>query len=223
MDCIIGFLDLLSCPSAHPCRSVRQMTMTLHIYRPGWFQWTWFGVNPPSGCRVPASTMFQEQLSCLWACPCGSDEQKTVMLHTYRPRWFHWSWLVMNQLSGCWVTVSANLSWPDSWPEGTDGDNSIVLLFFFRKGDNKCRWQTHDDVIKWKHFPRYWPFSLVNSPHKASDAELWCFLWSASWINGGVNNREAGDLGRHLAHHDITVMQCMQFFRECQWVSARKM
>ena len=43
----------------------------------------------------------------------------------------------------------------------------------------------HDDVIKWKHFPRYWPFvrgihrSPVNSRTKASDAELWCFLWSA--------------------------------------------
>ena len=24
----------------------------------------------------------------------------------------------------------------------------------------------HDDVIKWKHFPRYWPFLPVNSPHK---------------------------------------------------------
>ena len=30
----------------------------------------------------------------------------------------------------------------------------------------------HDDVIKWKHFPRYWPFgrgihrSPVNSPHR---------------------------------------------------------
>ena len=30
----------------------------------------------------------------------------------------------------------------------------------------------HDDVIKWKHFPRYWPFVRginrppVNSPHK---------------------------------------------------------
>ena len=43
----------------------------------------------------------------------------------------------------------------------------------------------HDDVIKWKHFPRYWPF--VRGIHrsrwipstKASDAELWCFLWSA--------------------------------------------
>ena len=44
----------------------------------------------------------------------------------------------------------------------------------------------HDDVIKWKHFPRHWPF--VRGIHrsrwiprtKASDAELWCFLWSAS-------------------------------------------
>ena len=43
----------------------------------------------------------------------------------------------------------------------------------------------HDDVIKWKHFPRYWPFvraihrSLWIPRTKASDAELWCFLWSA--------------------------------------------
>ena len=44
-----------------------------------------------------------------------------------------------------------------------------------------------DDLIKWKHFPRYWPFVwgihrlLVNSPHtKANNAELWCFLWSTS-------------------------------------------
>ena len=43
----------------------------------------------------------------------------------------------------------------------------------------------HDDVIKWKHFPRYW-LSMwgihrlpVNSPHKAHNAELWCFLWYA--------------------------------------------
>ena len=43
----------------------------------------------------------------------------------------------------------------------------------------------HDDVIKWKHFPRYWPF--VRGIHrsrwiprtKASDAEPLCFLWSA--------------------------------------------
>ena len=45
---------------------------------------------------------------------------------------------------------------------------------------------THDDVIKWKHFPRYWPFVRVIHRSrwiprtKASDAEFWCFLWSAS-------------------------------------------
>ena len=44
----------------------------------------------------------------------------------------------------------------------------------------------HDDVIKWKHFSRNWPFvrGIHRSrwiPHtKASDAELWFFLWSAS-------------------------------------------
>ena len=49
---------------------------------------------------------------------------------------------------------------------------------------------SHNDVIKWKHFPRYWPFvrgihrSPVNPPPppprtKASDAEIWCILWSA--------------------------------------------
>ena len=41
----------------------------------------------------------------------------------------------------------------------------------------------HDDVIKWKHFPRYWPFvrgihrSPVNSPHKGQwcGASMFCF------------------------------------------------
>ena len=43
---------------------------------------------------------------------------------------------------------------------------------------------------------------------KASDVELWCCLWSAPWINGWVNNLEAGDLRRHHAHYDGIVMQC---------------
>ena len=42
---------------------------------------------------------------------------------------------------------------------------------------------------------------------KASDAQLWCFLWSATWINGWVNNRGAGDLRRHRAYYDVIVME----------------
>ena len=44
----------------------------------------------------------------------------------------------------------------------------------------------HDDVIKWKHLPRYWPFVREFTGHrwiprtKTSDAELWCFLWTAA-------------------------------------------
>ena len=40
---------------------------------------------------------------------------------------------------------------------------------------------------------------------KASDAELWFFF--CVWINGWVNNREAGDLRRYRAHYDVTVMK----------------
>ena len=45
---------------------------------------------------------------------------------------------------------------------------------------------SHDDVIKWKHCPRYWPF--------------------VRGIPRSVNNGEAGDLRRHRAHYDINVM-----------------
>ena len=40
---------------------------------------------------------------------------------------------------------------------------------------------------------------------KASDAELWCLLWSAP-EKTLVNNGETGDLSRHRAHYDVTVM-----------------
>ena len=70
----------------------------------------------------------------------------------------------------------------------------------------------HDDVIKWKHFPRYWLFvrgihrSTVNSPHKGQWRGALMFSLICVWINGWVNNREAGDLRRHCAHYDVTVM-----------------
>ena len=72
----------------------------------------------------------------------------------------------------------------------------------------------HDDVIKWKHFPRYWPSvrgihrSPVNSPHKGLWRGALMFSLICVWINGWVNNREAGDLRRNLAHYDVTVIYC---------------
>ena len=70
----------------------------------------------------------------------------------------------------------------------------------------------HDDVIKWKHFPRYWPFvrgihrSQVNSPHKGQWRGALMFSLICAQINGWVNNCEAGDLRYRRAHYDVTVM-----------------
>ena len=70
----------------------------------------------------------------------------------------------------------------------------------------------HDDVIKWKHFPRNWPFvrgihrSPVNSPHKGQWRGALMFTLICARINGWVNNREAGDLRRYRAHYDVIVM-----------------
>ena len=46
---------------------------------------------------------------------------------------------------------------------------------------------------------------------KASDAELWWFFWSAPWINGWVNYREAGELRRRRTHYNNIVMFHPQF------------
>ena len=70
----------------------------------------------------------------------------------------------------------------------------------------------YDDVIKWKYFPRYWPFvqgihrSLVNSPHRGQWRGALMFSLICAWIKGWVNHREAGDLIHHRVHYDVIVM-----------------
>ena len=65
----------------------------------------------------------------------------------------------------------------------------------------------YDDVIKWKHFPRYWPFVRlqVNSPKNGQGRGALMFFYLC-WINAWVNNREAGDLRRHRAHYDAILI-----------------
>ena len=46
----------------------------------------------------------------------------------------------------------------------------------------------------------------VNSLHKGQWRGALMFSLICAWINGWVNNREAGDLRRHRAHYDIAVM-----------------
>ena len=43
-------------------------------------------------------------------------------------------------------------------------------------------------------------------PHKSQWRGALMFSLMCVWINGCVNNREAGDLRRHRAHYDVTVL-----------------
>ena len=76
-------------------------------------------------------------------------------------------------------------------------------MFIVRHGRNK-----HDDVIKWKHFPRYWPFERGIHrwiPHKGQWHGALMFSLICARTNGLVNNRDAGDLTHHHTHYDVTV------------------
>ena len=52
----------------------------------------------------------------------------------------------------------------------------------------------HDDVIQWKHCPRYWPF--VQGIHRFLVFSLICV-----WTNGWISN-----LRRLRVHYDVTVL-----------------
>ena len=66
----------------------------------------------------------------------------------------------------------------------------------------------HDDIIKWKKFPRYWPFvrgihwSPVYSPHRSQWCGALMFSLICVWINAWVNNHETDDLRHHRAHYE---------------------
>ena len=95
--------------------------------------------------------------------------------------------LIWNLMSKKVIKIKHSLTTRMSW----HGNVFFLFSFFlhywlFMRGETTDNCWLHDDVIKWKHFPRYWPFvreihrSRWISRTKASDAELWCLLWSAS-------------------------------------------
>ena len=88
----------------------------------------------------------------------------------------------------------------------------LYVTFPEKKNIRACCTFLHDDVIRWKHFPRYWPFvrgihrSPVNSPHKGQWRGALMFSLICVWINGWVNNPKAGDFRRYRSHYDVIVM-----------------
>ena len=77
----------------------------------------------------------------------------------------------------------------------------------------KYAYGSHDDVIKWKHFPRYWTFVRgihwlpVNSPHKGQwhkplSKQSWCWWFETPsrslWRHCNVMWQECSYITRYL-------------------------
>ena len=99
----------------------------------------------------------------------------------------------MRQYHGCW------------WPADTmSQDISSIGVDRFARN--------HYDVIRWKHFPRYWSFlrgmhrSPVDFLHKGQWRGASMFSLIFAWTNSWANNRGDGDLRRHCTHYDIPVL-----------------
>ena len=56
-----------------------------------------------------------------------------------------------------------------------------------------------------------------NSLHKGQWRRALMFSLICAWINGCVNNREAGDLRCHRTHYDVTVMGQIIGTEDLQW------
>ena len=75
----------------------------------------------------------------------------------------------------------------------------IILVRIAISVEMTTKW-LHDDVIKWKLFPRYWPFvwgihrSAVNFRHKEQWRGASMFSLICAWTNCWSNNRDTGDL-----------------------------
>ena len=93
-----------------------------------------------------------------------AHQQSYCFILTY---WCAWS-SYWEHIANVWVGV-ANFLWAHKsviW--------CLCPVLHSNERISSLSWQHnhHDDVIKWKHFPRYWPFvrgihrSPVNSPHK---------------------------------------------------------
>ena len=72
--------------------------------------------------------------------------------------------------------------------------------------------QGHGNVIKWKHFPRYWVFVRgnppvnIDSPYKGQWCGTLMFSLICTWTNGWTNNWDAEILRHHRIHYDVPVM-----------------
>ena len=118
-------------------------------------------------------------------------------------------WSSRFRFVNCWM-LNGNQIRP--WPLLRYGSPIWLTKWcFIGKHDLTFGTCLNDDVIKWKHFPRYWSFvkgihrSPVDLPHKDQWRGTLMLSSICAWTNGWTNIRGTGDLRRNLAHYHCNV------------------
>ena len=120
---------------------------------------------------------------------------------------------VLNTKSSClwletpWRSCVVTVIW-------LDFDGCLWQLMTTRISNPTCMMTSSNGNILCGEFTGPWWIPLT----KASDAELWCFLWSVPEQTRWINNREAGDLRRYQAHYDISVMVNGEWLTLTAWL-----
>ena len=133
-----------------------------------------FPFNFLNQCKWMWITMFDNHLSLTW-CNWNTPQIEIDSLPDHFPSLWpvrYWNTVTM-ALRESFVLNYVNSQMESRWPRRSK--TQIIRAT-----------TVYDDVIKWKHFPRNWPFvrgihrSPVNSPHKDQwRGALMCFLWSS--------------------------------------------
>ena len=118
-----------------------------------------------------------------------------------------------------WGVTKGRPAVHQNWTTNKEPSALVSSDWYLLKNRGSTFTTLHDDVIKWKHFPRYWPCHLygkfTDHTHTHTHKGQWCgglmFPLICAWMTGWVNNREAGDLRHHRAHYDVTVMDCRAY------------
>ena len=106
----------------------------------------------------------------------------------------HWCWSMQFRDS---VWLAANFQ--DSCEQTQYHTPTLLMLTIWWRHQMKI-FSALLDIVRGIHR------SPVNSPHKGQWRSALMFSLICVWINGGVNNREAGELRCHRAHYDATLM-----------------
>ena len=138
-----------------------------------------------------------------------------------------------------WVMTELLARWLQQWAQGlslrlrgsplasTSWSNSLIIDIYSAASAQRHVLMSPSykmiSIPSWRHqmesfsallaiFMRGIHGSPVNSPHKGQWRGALVFSLICVWINGWVNNREAGDLRRYRAHYDVIVMPNLQLW-----------